>query len=79
MIFYRIPEDLDEEKRIIYLPIVTYLKLKNRQYVLCDRLTKYISTITPKVFMNLIAGLKNVIGEELYKNEIQTYVIEEIE
>ena len=29
--------------------------------------------------MNLIAGLKNVIGEELYKNELQLYVIEEIE
>jgi len=61
-----------------YLPVVTYLKLKKRQYVSYDRFTKYVTIITPKVFMNLIAGLKNVIGEELYKNELQSYVIEEI-
>ena len=76
---FEIPEDLSEEKRITYLPVVTYLKLKKKHYVSWDRLTKYIPTITPKVFMNLIIGLKNVIGEELYKNVLQSYVIEEIE
>ena len=29
--------------------------------------------------MNLIAGLKNVLGEELFKNELQSYVIEEVD
>ena len=32
-----------------------------------------------ELFMNLIARLKNVIGEDLFKNELQAYVIEEVD
>ncbi len=76
---FQLPENLDEEKRITYLPVITYLKLKKDQYVSTSMLSEYFPNFTRDTMSNLIKGLKNVIGEELYKDEIQSYVIEEVE
>ena len=76
---FKLPEDLDEEKRITYLPVITYLKLKKDQYVSTSMLSEYFPNFTRDTMSNLIKGLKNVIGEELYKDEIQSYIIEEVE
>lgn len=75
---FRLPEDLDEEKRIIYLPVITYLKLRKRQYISTAILSAYFPNFTRDIMSKLIKGLKNVIGEELYKDELQSFVIEEI-
>lgn len=68
-----------KKKRIIYLPVIVYLKLKKDQYVSTSMLSKYFPIFTRDTMSNLIKGLKNVIGEGLYKDEIQSYIIEEVE
>lgn len=70
-------EQVDEEKRISYSLVITYLMLKNRQYVTLGTLSKILPDFDKKKMFNLINSLKEIIGEELYKNEIQSYVIEE--
>lgn len=70
-------EQVDEEKRISYSLVITYLMLKNRQYVTLGTLSNILPDFDKKKMFNLIYSLKEIIGEELYKNEIQSYVIEE--
>ena len=76
---FEIPDDLSEEKRILYLPVVTYLKLRKRYYVSYEKMTKYLPNLTHRAYMSLMEGFKNVIGEEFYKNDIKSYIIEEID
>ena len=62
---------------VLYLPIITYILLKNKHYVAYDTLANFFPRFTNKTFHYLIEGLKNIIGEELYKDEFQCYVAEE--
>ncbi|MBQ6783959.1 MAG: hypothetical protein IJP63_08160 [Acholeplasmatales bacterium] len=74
---FELPYDVDDNKKILYLPIITYLLLKNKHYVAYDTLANFFPRFTNKTFHYLIEGLKNIIGEELYKDEFQCYVAEE--
>jgi len=76
---FELPYDIEDNKKILYLPIITYLLLKNKHYVAYDTLANFFPRFTNKTFHYLIEGLKNTIGEELYKDEFQCYVAEEID
>ncbi len=70
-------EDLDDMKKIQYSDVIVYLKLKNRQYVAYDSLANYFPNFTRRVFAQLIMKLQEVIGEDLFKDEYQSYIISE--
>lgn len=70
---------LDDELLIRYSAVIVYLKLKKRQYVTSSNLSKLFPNFTRNVFMDLINKLQDVIGEDLYKDEFQSYVIEDFE
>ena len=40
---------------------------------------KYFPKFTKDVFSDMLAKMRSVIGEELFKDELQSYVIEEID
>ena len=76
---YDFPNDIEEEKLITYLPVLAYLRLRAKKYVSWDILSKYYPNFTRHTFSDFLVGFKNVIGEELYKNDIQSYIIEDID
>lgn len=77
MNYYFNLEECEDEKRILYSLVIVYLMLKNRQYVSLGTLSKILPDFDKKKMSKLIATLREVIAEDVYKNEIQSYVIEE--
>lgn len=74
---FQLPEDLEEEKRINYLPTIVYLKLKKKQYVSTATLSTYIPNFTRKTLFVLLNKLKEMIDADIYKDELQSYVLDE--
>lgn len=72
-------ENMTDEERKLYLPLFTYLKLRNKVKVSQQTLSVYFPDITSKTFLSLISKLRETIGEELYKDHIQSYIIENID
>ena len=76
---YDFPYNIEEEKLITYLPVLAYLRLRSKNYVSWEKLSLYFPNFTRHVFSDFLVGFKNVIGEELYKNDILSYIIEDID
>ena len=76
---YDFPNDIEEEKLITYLPVLAYLRLRSKNYVSWDILSKYYPNFTRHTLSDFLVGFKNVIGEELYKNDIQSYIIKDVD
>ncbi len=76
---FQLNEEIPEDKKIIYFPTIVYLKLKNRQYVALDNLSKYFKNIERVHMSKMLSNMQKVIGEDLYKDKYKSYVIEEIE
>ena len=72
-------DKLEDEKKVRYSAVIVYLMLKKKQYVKCSNLSNYFPKFDKHTFSVLISKMKDVIGEELYKDEIQSYVIEDID
>ena len=71
--------ELDDNTKILYSAVIVYLMLKGHQHVGVTSLSKYFPKFTKDVFSDLLSKMRNVIGEELFKDELQSYVIEEID
>ena len=76
---YTPKEDMTENERKLYLPLFTYLKLRNKFKVSQQTLSIYFPDINSYIFLALISKLKETIGEDLYKDHLQSYVIDKIE
>lgn len=70
---------LTEEERIKYSLAIVYLKLLNHHLVSYDTLSKIFPDFKRKTFFYTIEKLKEVISEDLYKDEFQSYVIEDFD
>lgn len=75
---FTLDDNLDDTKKKTYSAVILYLMLKNKQFVKCSNLSNYFPNFDKHTFNDLITKIKDVIGEELYKDELQSYVIEEI-
>lgn len=71
-------KNLSEEQLIKYSDVIVYLMLKNKQYVAYDSLSKKFPNFTRPVFSTMIQDFKEIFGEDIYKDEYQSYIIDEI-
>ena len=71
--------NLTDEKKIKYSAVIVYLRLKNKQKVTYDNLSKFFPKFTRDIFSVMITKFKDIFGEEIYKNEIQSYILDETE
>ena len=71
--------NLSDDLKKLYLPTILYLKLKNRQKVNLKNLQEYFPNYTKQMHSKTLKYMRNTIGEDLYKDEYKSYVIEEIE
>ena len=76
---FTLDDNLEDEKKVRYSAVIVYLMLKKKQYVKCSNLSNYFPKFDKHTFSVLLSKMKDVIGEELYKDEIQSYVIEDID
>ena len=76
---YRIDDDISEYNLKMFMPCIAYIKLKGNQYITYNNFSVYFPNYDRHTFSNMISKLKEVIGEELYKDNYQSYVVEEIE
>lgn len=72
-----LPEDLEENKRILYFPTIVYLKLKNRQYVSFKDLQLYFPNFNKDISSKFFKKMKQLFGEDIYKDELQSYVLDD--
>ena len=72
-----LPEDLEENKRILYFPTIVYLKLKNRQYVSFKDLQLYFPNFNKDISSKFFKKMKELFGEDIYKDELQSYVLDD--
>lgn len=69
--------DLTKEERIKYLYVIVYLMLRNNQYISPKILKERIAIeISESSFKRFLDSFKMLVGFDIYKNELQSYVIE---
>ena len=69
--------DLTKEERIKYLYVIVYLMLRNNQYISQKILKERIAIeISESSFKRFLDSFKMLVGFDIYKNELQSYVIE---
>jgi hypothetical protein len=71
--------NLSDEERIKYSLCIVYLKLINHDYVSYDSLAKILPDFKRKTCFYTIEKLKEIVSEDLYKDEFQSYVIEDFD
>lgn len=69
--------DLSDKKRIRYSMPIVYLMLKNHHYITTKELSNIFPNFNRNVMMNLMSKLKDIVSEDIIKNEINSYVLEE--
>lgn len=67
--------NLDDEKKILYAPVIIYLMLKNRRRVTSEVLELTFPNFNRNKMSLLITSLKDIISEEIDKNELQSYIL----
>ena len=70
-------DDCTDEKKIRYSLVIVYLMLKNRQYVSASILEKQLPDFNRKKMLGIIECLREVVAENIYENEIQSYILDE--
>lgn len=69
--------DSTKEERIKYLYVIVYLMLRNNQYISPKILKERIAIeISESSFKRFLDSFKMLVGFDIYKNELQSYVIE---
>ena len=56
---------------------IVYLMLKNQQYITTKELSNVLPNFNRNVMMNLMNKLRDIVSEDIIKNEISSYVLEE--
>ncbi len=72
-------ENKNPNELILYSLVITYCLLKQRKYVSLKTLSNILPNFNKQTFSTLISKLKEVISEEIYKNELQSYILEDVE
>ena len=69
--------DLTKEEKIKYLYVIVYLMLRNNQYISPKILKERIDIdISESSFKRFLDSFKMLVGFDIYKNKLQSYVIE---
>jgi len=61
----------------MYSMTIVYLMLKNQQYITTKELSNVLPNFNRNVMMNLMNKLRDIVSEDIIKNEISSYVLEE--
>jgi len=70
-------EGLSEEKKKKYIYVIFYLMLKNNHYISRKVMSNYLNIDIPEsTFKRLVDSVKEIVGFDIYKNELQSYIIE---
>ena len=70
---FNLNKEISDEKKMLYSSVIVYLELKKEFYVSYDILSNYLPNFSQKTFIHVIEGIKEVIADEVLKNEIQSY------
>ena len=70
---FKLNKEIPDEKKMLYSSVIVYLELKKEFYVSYDILSNYLPNFSQKTFIHVIEGIKEVIADEVLKNEIQSY------
>ena len=70
---FKLNDELSKEKKLLYSSVIVYLQLKKEHYVAYEFLANYFPKFTNKIFIHLLDGIKNVIADEVIKNDIKSY------
>lgn len=70
---FKLNKEIPDEKKMLYSSVIVYLELKKEFYVSYDILSNYLPNFSQKTFIRVIKGIKEVIADEVLKNEIQSY------
>ena len=69
-------DDLDEYKLIKYSMTIVYLMLKNHKHITSSYLSEIFPRFTRKTMQTLISNLKEIISDDIVKNELASYAFE---
>ena len=72
-------ENVDSNELITYSLVIVYCFLKLKKYVTLKSLTRIFPDFTKQKFSKLLSKLKEVISEDVYKNELKSYILEDVE
>jgi len=69
-------DDLDEYKLIKYSMTIVYLMLKNHKHITSSYLSEILPRFTRKTMQTLISNLKEIVSDDIVKNELASYAFE---
>ena len=69
---------LSDQEKNRYIYVIIYLMLRNREYVSCKLIKDKLKIdVNIRTIQRIIRDIKNIVGFDIYKNELQSYVIDE--
>ena len=69
-------DDLDEYNLIKYSMTIVYLMLKNHKHITSSYLSEIFPRFTRKTMQTLISNLKEIVSDDIVKNELSSYKFE---
>ena len=77
--YYLEYENVDPNELRKYSMVIVYCFLKLKKYVTLKSLSRIFPNFTKQRFSKLISKMKEVISEDVFKNELKSYIIEDVD